>query len=136
MANWDDLATEATTLIRDAQAYLSIRKADVQNPTEQVQIEGLSKQLEEQLYAITEVVSTYKGTPAAAVAPHDQPTYKKLSKNIELSDKRLKQLQKIYDFSTIESVMGTLIQHLGSFKMAGPNGPGGGRPHGHGGGKP
>ncbi|HTS71377.1 MAG TPA: hypothetical protein VMO17_20555 [Terriglobia bacterium] len=128
MGNWDDLATEATALIRNAQVYLSNQRADVQSPMEQVRIEDLSKQLEQQLYSILEVVVTYKGTPAAAVAPHDQPTYEKLSEDFALFDQRLKQQQGKHDLGLTQSIMGGLIQHLGAFMMAGPNGPGGGKP--------
>jgi hypothetical protein len=118
-------------IVVNAQGYLEVRKVRAQDPVEQVRIEDWSRRLNERLDAIKTINLKYKEGPGAAVvAPKDEPTYVILSEQLDLSGKHLRLLHEWYDYDKVDLVMRTLNQHLGNLMLAGPHGPGKGRPGG------
>jgi hypothetical protein len=116
VADASDLTSKALQIIGDAQGYLTVRAGSALSAAELDHVHGLHARLQESAnYLVNE----------AAIGP-DEPSLAALSQELEETHKQIRGLHEWNNFADVANVMGTLLQQVQM--LAGPHGPGGGRP--------
>ncbi len=118
MADWTQLVIKAEQTVGVALDYLHRRAAETPSPAERdrlmVWADALGK-------AVTDVKATEGYVPNL-----EAPTWDIYFHGLDFSQQQFQRLHEYYDYSGVEFVVSGLHQNL--VAMAGPHGPGGGRP--------
>jgi len=120
MANWNELASKVQVVVADAQSYLIRRSAGPLDATES----ALLGELSESLNASAARVQLINRSNVVL----EEPTWKIWSEQLNLTQQQIRELHEYSDYIAVQSVVGGLNHHLQV--MAGPHGPGEGRPDG------
>ena len=119
MPNWEQLISKSEQVVQAAQDYLEKRRYSPAVPEPERQLlESLARELGES-------AANVRAIEPRSVTLQDS-TWKILSEQLDLADRHIQELHEYYDYASVESVVGALNHSLQV--MAGPHGPGQGRP--------
>ena len=115
----DELIDKALDTVRVAQQYLDRRTASSQSAEERAYLDEWRRTLEP---VANQLAITY-----VVIAPFE-PRRRYLSEQFDLTRRHIEDLHEYYDLPSVDVVLRTLHQQVAM--IAGPHGPGGGRPGG------
>lgn len=115
----DELIEKALNTVRVAQKYLDTRHDSSLSPQERDYIRDWRRALDD--------VAGRLASSNVEIAPNE-PRRRYLSEQFDLTRRHIADLHEYYDLASVDVVLQTLQQQVAM--IAGPHGPGGGRPGG------
>jgi hypothetical protein len=122
MADLSELTSKALQIVGDAQGYLMTRQSIAVDPLERASIQDW--------HATLQNSAAILASRGSAINPMNPAVYNVISQQLDLTHQIIQGLHEWYDYPTVDLAIRNLHGQLQM--LAGPHGPGGGRPRGGG----